>query len=118
MCVPYDITTSAPPAVTTHRFQILLALAGRDLHGAGIVRDVLDRTGGEVRLWPATLYGTLDDLGDEALIRELEGDERPEDASERRRYYRITARGREALAEETERLAELVGVARKRLGRT
>lgn len=110
--------TRSPPlaAMTPHRFHILVALADRDLHGAGIVRDALDRTEGEVRLWPATLYGTLDDLAGEGLIEELRGEERPEEKSERRRYYRITARGRDALAEEAARLAALVGMARERLG--
>ena len=100
-----------------HRFHILVALADRDLHGAGIVRDVLDRTGGELRLWPATLYGLLDELADGGLIRELEGDERPEGASARRRYYRITGEGRTALAREARELASLAGSARERLGR-
>lgn len=105
-------------ALSPHRFHILVALADRDLHGAGIVRDVLDRTDGALRLWPATLYGTLDALADEGLIDELEGNERPDDVSERRRYYRITGAGRGRLADEARRLAELAGQARQRLGGT
>ena len=38
-----------------------VSLADRDRHGSGIVRDVLDLTGGDLRLWPVTLYGSLDD---------------------------------------------------------
>lgn len=104
-------------AFSPHRFHILVALADRDLHGAGIVRDVLDRTDGELRLWPATLYGLLDELADDGLIRELAGGERPEGTSERRRYYRITGEGRAALADEARQLAALAGTARERLGR-
>lgn len=100
-----------------HRFHILVALADRDLHGAGIVRDVLDRTDGDLRLWPATLYGLLDELADDGFIRELGGEDRPEGASERRRYYRITGEGREALAEEARRLDAMAGAARERLRR-
>jgi hypothetical protein len=40
-------------------FHIMLALAGGEQHGYGIMQDVLDRTTGKVRLWPATLYGSI-----------------------------------------------------------
>ncbi|HEY7821067.1 MAG TPA: helix-turn-helix transcriptional regulator, partial [Vicinamibacteria bacterium] len=71
---------------------ILLALSARDLHGSGIARAVLEETEGELRLWPATLYGTLELMSREGLIEELEEGERPEE-SEKRRYYRITRFG-------------------------
>ena len=102
--------------LSPHRFHILVALADRDLHGSGIVRDVLEQTDDALRLWPATLYGMLDELEGDGLIQELTGDERPEGVSERRRYYRITASGRLALRAETTRLSGLVGVAERRLG--
>ena len=105
----------SPPPLKPHRFHILMALADRDLHGSGIVRDVLDQTGGELRLWPATLYGALDELAGEDLIRELAGDERPRGVSDRRRYYRITARGRASLRKEAARLASLADAALERL---
>ena len=50
-----------------HWFFILLSLAERDRHGSGIVRDVLELTGGELRLWPVTLYGSLDELRENVL---------------------------------------------------
>ena len=40
-------------------YYILLSLAAEDRHGAGVVRDVLELTDGELKLWPATLYGSL-----------------------------------------------------------
>jgi DNA-binding PadR family transcriptional regulator len=95
---------------------ILLALSARDLHGSGIARAVLEETEGELRLWPATLYGTLELMSREGLIEELEEGERPEE-SEKRRYYRITRFGEKALAAETERLARLVKTARQNLRR-
>lgn len=101
----------------THWFHILIALAHEDAHGSAIVRDVLDQTHGALRLWPATLYGMLDELADAGLITELTGRRHPAGESERRRYYRITAKGRAALAEEAARLASLAGTARERLGR-
>lgn len=77
-----------------------------DLHGSGIVRAVLEQTNGELRLWPATLYGSLEALAEEGLIRELHPDERPKGASERRRYYGITPSGRTALAFEADRMSD------------
>lgn len=107
---------ATPENMPAHRFHILVALAGGDLHGSGIVRDALDQTAGALRIWPATLYGALDDLETAGLIRELGEDERPEGASLRRRYYRITRAGRTALGRETRRLAAMVGTAQERLG--
>ena len=42
-----------------HWFHIMLSLAGGEQHGYGIMQEVLERTLGKVRLWPATLYGSL-----------------------------------------------------------
>jgi hypothetical protein len=41
-----------PASLPAHWFQILLALADRDLHGLGVMNDVLERTEGQMRLWP------------------------------------------------------------------
>ena len=101
--------------ISPHRFHILVALAGQDLHGSGIVRDVLDQTNGALRLWPATLYGTLDEMESAGHIEELKGTDRPEGVSERRRYYRITPTGRVVLTGEARRLAAMAGVAEQRL---
>ncbi len=94
----------------THWFHILLSLASEDQHGYGIMQEVLERTSSKVRLWPATLYGTLKRLMEEGLI--TESDVRPaEDLDDsRRRYYTLTALGRRVLAAESGRLRELVRV--------
>ncbi len=94
-------------------FHILLALADQERHGYGIQRDVLDRTDGQMMLWPAMLYRSLAALVDHGLIAAAHdpGDEPPD---ERRQYYRITAAGRGRLAEEAERLTRWAEVARKR----
>lgn len=97
-------------------FQILLALVKGEGHGSSIVRSVLDQTGGELRLWPATLYGALEALADEGLIRELRGEGRPAGKSRRRRYYQITASGRDALALEADRMARLARQVHESLG--
>jgi DNA-binding PadR family transcriptional regulator len=98
-----------------HWYFILVSLAGGDRHGSGVMRDVLELTEGELRLWPATLYGSLDELVGEGWIEELaEPGERPEGESERKRIYRLTATGRQALSGETDRLAGIVREARAR----
>jgi len=99
-------------------FYILSALADEDLHGLGIVRNVLEQTQGAVRLWPATLYGALEDMTEGGLIVELAADAAPPQVSNQRRYYRITDGGRDTLRAEAERLAGMASVAIERLGRT
>ncbi len=97
-------------------FHVLVALAESDRHGSAIADDVLSQTGGSLRLWPATLYRTLDDMVASDLISEVTGAARPEGESKRKRYYRITPSGRSQLTEAADRMAALAGTARRRLG--
>ena len=92
----------------THWFHILLSLAGGEQHGYGIMQEVLNRTTGKVRLWPATLYGSIKRLIEAELIEESDERPAPELDDARRRYYRLTALGRRVLDAECERLQELV----------
>jgi DNA-binding PadR family transcriptional regulator len=105
---------SAPPALPPHWFQILLALADRNLHGLGIMNDVLERTGGRMRLWPAMLYRNLARLVDEELVAEVEPPADADPGGGRPRFYRITPLGRRACAGEAQRLAGFVDVARQK----
>ena len=89
-------------------FHILLSLAGEEQHGYGIMQDVLERTTGQVRLWPATLYGSLKRLIEADLIEESRSRPAPELDDARRRYYRLTPLGRRVLDAECERLQALV----------
>jgi DNA-binding PadR family transcriptional regulator len=89
-------------------FHVMLSLAKGEQHGYGIMQDVLDRTGGKTRLWPATLYGTLKRLMDEDLIEESGARPTPGLDDARRRYYRLTGLGRRVLAAESARLEDLV----------
>jgi len=95
-----------------HWFHVMLSLADKEQHGYGIMQEVLERTGGKVRLWPATLYGTLKRLIDEGLIEESDERPSPELDDARRRYYRLTAFGWRVLAAESARLEDLVRVIR------
>src|SRR5689334_7079908 len=98
-----------------HWFFILLSLAERDRHGSGIMRDVLELTDGELKLWPMTLYGSLDELREHGWIRELEEPPAGADASGRKRWFRITPAGRRAVSAEVAQLSTTVRVARRRL---
>lgn len=97
---------------------MLLSLAGQKQHGYGIMQEVLERTGGKVRLWPATLYGTLKRLIEEDLIEESGDRPAAELDDARRRYYKLTALGRKVLAGESERLEDLVRLIRAKRGLT
>jgi len=100
--------------MTAAVLHILLSLAGDDRHGLGIAADVKAFTNGRLSLGPGTLYGTIKRLLEAGLIEDLGSPSGDED-DPRRRYYRITARGRRALEAETEGLASVLGVARRRL---
>ena len=97
-----------------HWFHVLLSLSDQEQHGYGIMQEVLERTGGKVRLWPATLYGTLKRLIEAELIRESDRRPAPELDDARRRYYRLTPLGRRVLAAETGRLEDLVRIIRSK----
>jgi DNA-binding PadR family transcriptional regulator len=99
-----------------HWFHVLLSLADADQHGYGIMQEVLERTGGKVRLWPATLYGTLKRLMDDDLIEESDLRPAPDQDDARRRYYRLTKLGRRVLNAECRRLEDLVLVIRAKRG--
>lgn len=92
-------------------FHILLALGEGPAHGYAIRDQVEERTEGRIRLWPATLYGSIRELAEAGLIEALEGADDPDDDA-RRQYYRLTALGREALLAEVDRLQSLVNAAR------
>jgi DNA-binding PadR family transcriptional regulator len=97
-----------------HWFHVLLSLADEPNHGYAIMQEVLDRTAGKVRLWPATLYGTLQRLIESELIEESDLRPAPDLDDARRRYYRLTALGRDVLRAESARLEELVRVIRSK----
>jgi DNA-binding PadR family transcriptional regulator len=101
------------PPLTPAMFHVLLALAGDDLHGYAILKEVELRTAGEVKLSTGTLYGIIKRLLNDGLI--IERRERPAaHDDERRRYYRLTPQGREVAAAEAQRLEKVVALARAR----
>ena len=80
------------------------------------MQEVANNTGGELRMGPGTLYGTIKRMLTNRLIEET--DERPDPAldDERRRYYRLTGFGANVASAEVRRMSNLVKAARgKRL---
>ena len=100
--------------LTAAMFHVLLALAGDDLHGYAILKEVESRTGGKVRLSTGTLYGIIKRLVNDGLIVELRSRPADSDDDERRRYYRLTPQGRQVAAAEAERMDEVLSIARSR----
>ena len=105
------VNSSGPLSVQV--FQILLSLVDDDLHGYAINQDVARRTDGEVRLTASTLYAAVKRLLDNGWIEERRQRPRPGDDA-RRRYYRLTPRGRLAARTEALRIERLAGMARSK----
>jgi len=93
-------------------FHILLALADDERHGYSIMQHVAETTGGQIKMGPGTLYGTIKRLLAAKMIEE--SDERPDPKldDERRRYYRLTPFGRRVLSAEVARYSKMVKTAR------
>jgi DNA-binding PadR family transcriptional regulator len=94
--------------LTAPVFHILLALADRDRHGYGILKEVEARSGGEVVLSTGTLYTAIKRLLGDGWIAEVDA---PKGTDARRRYYRLTGAGRQSLRAEARRLTALVRAA-------
>ena len=95
--------------MTPAAFHVLLALADGPKHGYLILKDVEERTAGEVRLSTGTLYGLIKRFLDDELIEELAAED---DGNERRRPYKLTPFGRQLARAEAIRLEQMVTAAR------
>jgi len=106
-----DPTQQLP--LTPATLHILLALAGEDLHGYGIMQEVLRQSEGQYKLGPGTLYDNLQRLSGQGLVEDIgspDGEDEP-----RRRYYRLTSWGQSVLTAEVSRLERVVKDAKLRL---
>jgi DNA-binding PadR family transcriptional regulator len=101
--------------LTPAMFQVLIALADGEKHGYAIIKEVARRTGGKVKLRAGTLYTVIKRFAADGLIEECY--ERPDPAldDERRRYYRLSERGRAVAVAEARRLEETLAQARGKL---
>ena len=87
---------------------IMLALGTDALHGYAIMQSIDERSGGQIRILPGTLYSTIKKLLAEGMVEECEPPRNADSEDARRRYYRVTKVGRTAMKAQTERLALLV----------
>jgi DNA-binding PadR family transcriptional regulator len=107
IAMPFRSSDAALP-LTPISFEILLSLLDGERHGYAILQRVETRTGGVLPLRTGTLYRALARLEEAGLIDLVDG----HDADERRRYYRVTPRGREIARAEAKRLEDQVQAAR------
>jgi DNA-binding PadR family transcriptional regulator len=94
-------------------FHILLALAGEERHGYGILQEVASLTDGELQLEPGTLYRALHRMLKDGWVVESARRPAADADDERRRYYRLTPLGRRVATAEADRLSRLVSLARQ-----
>jgi DNA-binding PadR family transcriptional regulator len=101
--------------LSSAEFQVLVALADGEKHGYAIGKEVARRTDGGVQLRAATLYTVIKRLLGDALIEESAARPDPALDDERRRYYRLSERGRRVAEAEAARLELTVRQARAKL---
>jgi DNA-binding PadR family transcriptional regulator len=105
--------TEREPELTPAAFEVLVALAAGAGHGYAVMRFVDQLSDGQDQLPAGTLYRTMARLLAEGLVDEVDEADPTAPHDARRRYYRLTERGRALAASEAERLARLVRVARE-----
>lgn len=110
MVLPLTRSIEALLPLTHVVYHVLLSLSQQARHGYGIIKDVSERTGGRLELEAGTLYAAVKRLRQDGVIAETDG---PATADSRRRYYDLTPLGRQVLRAESERLEELVDLARR-----
>lgn len=91
---------------------LLTALADAPRHGYALIQEVAVISGGRVKLRTGTLYGALDRLLGQGLVR-VESEEVVDGRA--RRTYALTDTGREVLTAEAERLRAVAAEAERRL---
>jgi DNA-binding PadR family transcriptional regulator len=111
--VRFDPATYLP--LTAAELQVLVALADGEKHGYAIGKEVTRRTDGQVTVRAATLYTVIKRLLADDLIEESDGRPDPALDDERRRYYRLSERGRKVAVAEANRSERTVAQARQKL---
>jgi DNA-binding PadR family transcriptional regulator len=103
------------PPLSSAALQILLALAGGNLHGYGIIQEVARNSGGHYRLGPGTLYDNLKKLMDAGWVADAPAQKRKSPKEDDRRFYTLTRKGKDALSAEVDRLQSVISEAKLRL---
>lgn len=93
-------------------FHILIALGDEAMHGYAVMQEIDERSAGQVRLLPGTLYSTIKKMLALQLVEEIDAPANAGSEDARRRYYRVTKFGRDVRDAETARLSMLVRLAK------
>ncbi len=93
-------------------YHVMLAIADKPLHGYGIIKEVAARTDGAMELEAGTLYAAIKRMNDGGLLQDAPAADPGGDS--RRCYYRLTDFGRDVLKAESQRLANLLQIAREK----
>jgi DNA-binding PadR family transcriptional regulator len=111
--MPADSNKTSPLSAAT--LHILLALAGGNLHGYGIIQEVARNSDGHYRLGPGTLYDNLKKLMDAGWVADAPSQKRKSTKEDDRRFYTLTRKGKDTLSAEVDRLQSVVSQAKLRL---
>jgi DNA-binding PadR family transcriptional regulator len=90
-------------------FSILLALSLKERHGYEIIKQVAADSSAKIKLSPGALYTSIKQLLEQKLIVEVK-----RDYDTRRRYYRLSDKGKAMLAEELQYYQNSVTLGRQR----
>ena len=91
---------------------MLLLLAKKATYGVDLLEQIDEHSGGTVRLNAGSLYRLIGQMLDSGLVEAVEGDMSAGQQGAPRKCYGVTKSGREALAAEAVRQAELLEMAR------
>ena len=94
-------------------YGLLLAFAEGPTHGYALLGRLRDQSAGLLSLGTGQLYRHLGRLLDDEWLAEVEAPEDSDREDSRRRYYRLTDKGRAVLMAESGRLAEQVDRSRR-----
>ena len=94
-------------------YGLLLAFAEGPAHGYALLGRLRDQSAGRLTLGTGQLYRHLARLLDDEWLAEVEPPSDTDREDARRRYYRLTEKGRAVLVAESERLAEQLDHSRR-----
>ncbi len=89
-------------------FYILLSLTTQERHGYDIMKQVEHDSNGKIKLGAGTLYGAIKRMLEDKLIVEGSSEHA------RRRYYKLTEKGRSIFNNQLERYNQAVEIARQK----
>jgi DNA-binding PadR family transcriptional regulator len=110
-----EADSNKTPPLSSASLHILLALAGGNLHGYGIIQEVARNSDGHYRLGPGTLYDNLKKLMDAGWVADAPSQKGKSTKEDDRRFYTLTRKGKDTLSAEVDRLQSVISQAKLRL---